>query len=46
MGDRRGACSVLVGKTEGKKPLGRYRRRWEDYIKMDIKEVGWGHGLE
>ena len=33
---------VLVGKHEGKKPLGRPRRRWEDNIKMDIQEVGWG----
>ena len=33
---------VLVGKPEGKRPLGRPRRRWEDNIKMDIKEVGGG----
>jgi len=32
---------VLVGKPEGKRPLGRLRGRWEDNIKMDIKEVGW-----
>jgi hypothetical protein len=31
---------VVVGKPEGKRPLGRHRRRWEDNIKMDIKEVG------
>jgi hypothetical protein len=31
---------VLVGKTEGKRPLGRLRRRWEDNIKMDLQEVG------
>jgi hypothetical protein len=40
MGERRGACGVLMGKPEGKRPLGRPRRRWED-IKMDIQEVGW-----
>jgi len=40
MGDRRGVFSVLVGKPEGKKPLGRPRHRWEDNIKMDLQEVG------
>jgi hypothetical protein len=39
---RRGAYRVLVGKPEGKKPLGRPRRRWEDNIKMDLQELGWG----
>jgi hypothetical protein len=38
----RGACRALVGKPEGRKPLGRPRRRWEDNIKMDLREVGWG----
>jgi hypothetical protein len=33
---------VLVGKPEGKRPLGRPRRRWEDNIKIDLREVGWG----
>jgi hypothetical protein len=33
---------VLMGKPEGKRPLGRPRRRWEDNIRMDIQEVGWG----
>jgi len=42
MGKRRGVCSVLVGKPEGKRPLGRPRHRWEDYIKMDLQEVGCG----
>jgi len=42
MGDRRGVFRVLVGKTEGKRPLRRPRRRWEDNIKMDIQEVGYG----
>ena len=35
---------MLVGKPEGKRPLGRRRRRWEDNIKMDIQEVGGGRG--
>jgi hypothetical protein len=35
---------VLVGKPEGKRPLGRPRRKWEDNIKMDVQEVGWGRG--
>ena len=42
MGERRGAYRVLVEKPEGKKPLGRPRRRWEHNIKMDLQEVGWG----
>jgi len=42
MGKRRGIYSVLVVKPEGKRPFGRYRRRWEDNIKMDLQEVGWG----
>jgi len=45
MGERRVVCRVLVRKPEGKRPLGRPRRRWEDNIKMDLQEVGWGHGL-
>jgi hypothetical protein len=40
MRERRGEYRVLVGKPEGKRPLGRPRRRWEDHIKMDPKEVG------
>ena len=42
MGEGRGVHRVLVGKPEGKKPLGRPRRRWEDNIKMDPREVGGG----
>ena len=38
----RGLYRVLVGKPEGKRPLARLRRRWEDNIKMDLQEVGWG----
>jgi hypothetical protein len=42
MGERRGAYRALVGKPEGRRPLGRPRRRWEDNIKMGLREVGWG----
>jgi len=41
-GDRRGVYRVLVEKPEGKRPLGRPRRRWEDNVKMDLQEVGFG----
>ena len=41
MGKRRGAYRVLVGKPEGKRPLGRRGRRWEDNVKIDLQEVGW-----
>ena len=40
MEDKRGVRRVLVGKPEGKRPLGRHRRRWEDNIKMDLQDVG------
>ena len=40
MGEERGVHRVLVGKPEGKRPLGRPRHRWEDNIKMDLQEVG------
>jgi hypothetical protein len=39
---RRDAHRILVGKPEGKRLLGRPRRRWEDNIRMDIREIGWG----
>jgi len=42
MGERRGTYRVLVEKPEGKRPLRRPRRRWEDNIKMDLQEIGWG----
>jgi len=42
MGERRGVCRDLVGKHEGKRPLGRSRRRWDDIIKMDLQKVGCG----
>jgi hypothetical protein len=41
-GERRGTYRALVEKPEGRRPLGRPRRRWEDNIKMDLREVGWG----
>jgi hypothetical protein len=46
MGDERKVNRVLVGKPEGKKPLGRPRRRWEDGIRMDLGEIGLGCGLD
>jgi len=42
LGERRGVCRVLVGKPEGKRLLGRDRRRWEDNIMVDFQEVGCG----
>jgi hypothetical protein len=42
MGERRGVYRVLVGKPEGKTPLGRPRCRWEDNIQIDLQEVGCG----
>jgi hypothetical protein len=44
MGEERGVHRVLVGKSDGKRPLGRPRCRWEDNIKMDVQEVGGGRG--
>ena len=43
MGKGRGVYRVLVGKPEGKRPLGRPRRRWEDNIRMDLQEVALGY---
>jgi hypothetical protein len=40
MGEGRSVCRVLVGRPEGKRPLGRPRRRWEDNIKMTLREIG------
>jgi hypothetical protein len=42
MGEKRGAYRILVGRPEGRRPLERPRRRWEDNIKMYLQEVGWG----
>jgi hypothetical protein len=39
---KRNACRIMVGNPEGKRSLGRPRRRWEVNIKMDLKEIGWG----
>jgi hypothetical protein len=44
MGEDRVVHRVLVGKPEGKRPLGRLRRKWKDNIKMDLQEVGGAHG--
>jgi hypothetical protein len=43
MGEVRGAYNILVGRPEGRRPLGRPRRRWEDNIKMDLGEIGFGY---
>jgi hypothetical protein len=40
-GEKRNAYRILVGKADGKRPLGRSRRRWVDNIKMDLREIGW-----
>jgi hypothetical protein len=45
MGEGTGACRILVGRPEGRRPLGRYRRRWEDYIKMEKWYGGAWTGL-
>jgi hypothetical protein len=42
MGEERKVYKVLVGKPEGKRPLGRPRRRWEDGIRMDLRRLAWG----
>jgi hypothetical protein len=41
MSEKRNAYTILMGKSEGKRPLGRPRRRWVDNIKMDLREIGW-----
>jgi hypothetical protein len=45
MRERRNVYRVLMGKSEGKKSLGRPRRRWEDGILMDLREIAWGGGV-
>jgi hypothetical protein len=44
MGEERGVHRMMVGKPEGKRPLGRPRGRWEDNIKIDLQEIEGGHG--
>jgi hypothetical protein len=44
MGEKRGAYRILVGRPEGRRPLGRPRRRWEDNIRLDLQDVGWDMG--
>jgi hypothetical protein len=44
VGEKRNAYRILVGNPEGKRPLGRPRRRWVDNIKMDFREIGWDGG--
>ena len=45
-GEKIGGYRVLVGKPEGKRPFGKPRRRWEDNIKMGLREIGWGRRLD
>jgi len=42
MGESKGAYRALVGRSDGKRPLKIPRRRWEDKVKMNLQEVGWG----
>jgi hypothetical protein len=42
MGEERKLYKILVGKAEGKRSLGRPKRRWENGIRMDLREIGWG----
>jgi hypothetical protein len=42
LGEERKVHRVLVGKSEGKRPLGRQRHRWENGIRMELREIGWG----
>jgi hypothetical protein len=42
MGEKKGAYRILVMRPEGRRPLGKPKRRWEDNIKMDLQELGWG----
>jgi hypothetical protein len=44
MGEKRNAYRILMGNPEGKRPLGRPRCRWVEYIKMDLREIGWDGG--
>jgi hypothetical protein len=46
MGEERKVYRVLVGRPEGRRPLGRLRRRWEDGIRMELMEIGWGYRVD
>jgi hypothetical protein len=46
MAEERKVYKILVGKPEGKRPLGRPRRRWEDGIRMNLGEIGWECGVD
>jgi hypothetical protein len=46
MEEGRKVYKVLVGKTEGKRPLGRPRRRWKDEIRIDLRDISWGCGVD
>jgi hypothetical protein len=46
MGEERKVYKVLAGKFEGKRPLRRLRHRWENRIKMDLREIGWGEWIQ
>jgi hypothetical protein len=43
MGEKRGAYRIFMGRPEGRRPLGKPRRRWEENIEIDLQAVGWGH---
>jgi hypothetical protein len=45
LGEKRNAYRILVGNPEGKRPLGRPRRRWVDNIKINLREIGWDGGV-
>jgi hypothetical protein len=45
MGEERKMYNILVGKLDGKRPLGRQRHRWKDGIRMDLREIGLGEGV-
>jgi hypothetical protein len=46
MGEKRNAYRILMGRPERKRPLGRPRCRWVDNIKMNLREIGWGGGMD
>jgi hypothetical protein len=46
MREKKSAYRIFMRKPEGRRPLGKHRHRWEDNIKMDLQDLGWGHGLD